>query len=674
MLEKGGSTLRRIEDMVDNLTVVKDDRDTAASSEIFGEMGKRRKIRWLRYAPKVAKLRKELGHTRSNICQLLISQNIFLSADISYSVEYSQTEIASQISSLSTSIEASHNKMLSQLEDRLQSMEKRMLAIGTRHRETRAGPGPGTTTSLDGMQQVLSQSHASITPGRSSQCKTTCMCSCHRATNYAWKMTLLRSVVGVVAVAYTNWTANPCSDASCQDTRRGQAAQDLCFTYQLPDWLARTSLSVFFSSNLNGSPHMNLRMYHRREWGGHSPVDIVARGNLEEVKTSLRKGVISVYDLYGPSTYTILWIAWVSNKTVNYEVVQLLLQAGADPFQKSEFSQGMSVVSAAFERLVAEPKTSQALAKILPIQKYLEDSDFNLLHFAVLGIIHVDLEKMLRDPEHLSNINAKTGDGFTALHLAALSGNFPAAKLLIRSGADLKVRTTNKGFTPLYYAARFNHFQVAQALLNAGANVAAEDSDGVQAIHGTALFNQGDNSKIFDLLLKHGADIHARPKGSGTPLQFVITRGSPEAARFLLQNGADSNSRRRTGTPAIIQVIYSPSQRYVMAEILLEFGADVNVTDKGDESVLHALAEYGSAQMIRTFIGRGFSKVATALKDKNGKTPLNVLNARNPSKEIREAFERLLDNIDGPKRGAGDDEDDDEDEFFDAVDTPQDQK
>jgi ankyrin len=179
--------------------------------------------------------------------------------------------------------------------------------------------------------------------------------------------------------------------------------------------------------------------------------------------------------------------------------------------------------------------------------------------------------------------------------------------------------------TPLYYASRFGHFRVAQALLHAGANVHAQDYDGVQPIHGASVFERGDNTAVIGLLLKHGADIRARPRDAGTPLQFAITRGSTNIIRFLLQNDADPNSRRRntTGIPAIHQSIYT-TRHHAIVEILLEHGADINVLDDG-ESVLHALAVHGNVEMMRALIkmGRRFEKgvVTTSLKGKKGKTP-----------------------------------------------------
>jgi ankyrin repeat protein len=408
---------------------------------------------------------------------------------------------------------------------------------------------------------------------------------------------------------------------------------------------------------------MNVRVYHRRAWEARGPADLALRGDTEGVKAFLRNGQLSVYDLYGDKSYPVLWLAYAfGNNSNNYEVAKILLQAGADPFQKSEFTQGCTIVSAAFERVLANPESSQGLANIFPLQDYIEESDFTPLHLAVLGVTHVDISKMLQDPLHLARIDAKAGDGFTALHLAALRGDEHATRLLVRAGAGLEVRTISKGIAPLYYASRFNHFQVAQALIKAGANVQAGDHDGVQPIHGASIFNNGDSSKVFGLLLKHGANIHVRAQEGGTPLQYALSRGTIDAVRFLLQNGADPDSRHITGTPALFQAV--DASRHTIVDLLLENGADIGVVHRG-ASVLHELAVYGDAEMMRTFTGRIFRGISTSLKDNDGKTPLNLLNERNPCADIREAFDCLLDSVEEVSNGVSGDISDDE--FFDAA-------
>ena len=78
LLDEGTLILRRIEEVVDGLAAIRNgaDKDPPSKENVM-EMGKRRKLRWLQQSKKVSRLRKELWHTRSIICQLLISENMY---------------------------------------------------------------------------------------------------------------------------------------------------------------------------------------------------------------------------------------------------------------------------------------------------------------------------------------------------------------------------------------------------------------------------------------------------------------------------------------------------------------------------------------------------------------------------------------------------------------------
>ncbi|KAK3386490.1 ankyrin repeat-containing domain protein [Podospora didyma] len=658
LLESGAVILRNIEDIVDILAADKDaNQKSAGKSKLDSEvttsndnkekslgktnvieMGKRRKLRWLRHSAKAIRLRKELAHTRANICALLISQNISVSADLSFSMESSQKEIMSHITRLSTSIEASSSSVesaqeavmsqisalstsigtlssslessqkevmshistlsrsietsrdmiLVRVEDRIQAMEERMLLVGIQDQHAAIEQDSRPATTLGGLRHLI--------------------------TSYSWTMTLQRSMVGVMAVAYTSWNSSPCTDPQCRDMQwqRGRTRRDFCLAYQLPDWLARTSVSAFFSTNLNGSPQMNIRVYNRRGWELNGPQDLITRGD------SLRK--------VAPS------------------------------------------YPRAFERMLVDEKRNKGFASIFPVHKYIEESDFTPLHQAVLGVTHVDLEKMLQDPIHASRVDAKSSDGFTALHLAALRGDSQAAKLLIRAGAHLDAKTADKQTPPLFYAARYNHVKAAQALLDAGADVHIRDHEGGQPIHVATLFDKDESKDMLALLLKHGASVHSRDIGGNTPIQYIQHRGSIGAARYLLQNGADPNGASPNTSPPIHIAI--EASRRGMVELLLEHGADISILDDEWETVLHKLALYGDAQMMHIFTGLPFRGITSSQKDKFEKTPLNYLNERNPSPEIRRAFNSLLESVERQNNNdlsVGIDDLTSDNEFFDAV-------
>src|SRR5688500_2961042 len=80
--------------------------------------------------------------------------------------------------------------------------------------------------------------------------------------------------------------------------------------------------------------------------------------------------------------------------------------------------------------------------------------------------------------------SAAQGDGLTALHVAAETGQLEIARLLLDAKAPVEARSRIGGYTPLHLAALRGHAAVVSALLAAGADPAAvTTTGGVTALH-----------------------------------------------------------------------------------------------------------------------------------------------------------------------------------------------
>ena len=105
--------------------------------------------------------------------------------------------------------------------------------------------------------------------------------------------------------------------------------------------------------------------------------------------------------------------------------------------------------------------------------------------------------------EHGADVNARTNDGSTSLHLAAMAVPYDRVgviRVLLKHGADVNARE-NGGSTPLHLAAQFGGLGAVEAirvLLEHGANVAAEDSNGYTALQGA------HDNEITKLLSEYG--------------------------------------------------------------------------------------------------------------------------------------------------------------------------
>jgi ankyrin repeat protein len=144
------------------------------------------------------------------------------------------------------------------------------------------------------------------------------------------------------------------------------------------------------------------------------------------------------------------------------------------------------------------------------------------------------LRTLIRSGE---DVNAAQGDGMTALHWAAMREDLPMAQLLINAGANASSRTRLGNYTPLHLAATEGAAELVRALITAGSDVKAVTTTGVSAIHMAA---EAGAAEAVKALLSAGADVNTPDTYSArTPLMFAASRDRVDAARVLIEAGAD---------------------------------------------------------------------------------------------------------------------------------------
>jgi ankyrin repeat protein len=69
-----------------------------------------------------------------------------------------------------------------------------------------------------------------------------------------------------------------------------------------------------------------------------------------------------------------------------------------------------------------------------------------------------------------ADVNAKDGEGNTALHLSAYRGHLVIAQILIRNGATMRM-PNNLGYTPLHCAVERNCLAIVKLLIEHGIEI-----------------------------------------------------------------------------------------------------------------------------------------------------------------------------------------------------------
>jgi len=147
------------------------------------------------------------------------------------------------------------------------------------------------------------------------------------------------------------------------------------------------------------------------------------------------------------------------------EIVEVLLEHGADPNIRDKYGETPLHVAAAF----GNSKVVEVLLEHGADPNARDDYGATPLHYAAA----FDYPKIVKSlPKDLSDYDATPLQG-------AVEFNYPeVAKLLLEHGANPNIQENKYGYTPLHYAASRCHVDVARVLLDHGADPTIRDNEG----------------------------------------------------------------------------------------------------------------------------------------------------------------------------------------------------
>ena len=166
------------------------------------------------------------------------------------------------------------------------------------------------------------------------------------------------------------------------------------------------------------------------------------------------------------------------------DMVQVLLDAGADPYKQDVFGR------------------TPLYCSVLVFRD------------AVVGTLI----------SNMTNLNQSARSGRTPLHAAVINSNLYQVKLLLDGGAEPNL-ADREGSTPLHRAVtmdRNDSFSVVKLLIESGADVNMANSYGHTPLHGAAL---NCRNEVVKFLLEKGADPYSRNGDGHTPLSLALEHG-----------------------------------------------------------------------------------------------------------------------------------------------------
>ncbi|KAK6359203.1 hypothetical protein TWF696_000367 [Orbilia brochopaga] len=267
----------------------------------------------------------------------------------------------------------------------------------------------------------------------------------------------------------------------------------------------------------------------------------------------------------------------------SYEIVELLLQSGADVHIGNAFSCACQCKCQGHgdRKSCGRYEIVELLLANYDIESKDKSSILASALFEAARTGHSDIVELLLAKSADANAEAH-GAAYQShpITVAPLGGYYRIVEALLANGAavdmgprDVNMRG-NRMASALQWASAGGHYEIVRLLLANGADVNAKGGHLGSALQ---LAAGPGHHEIVELLLAHGADIEARDDRSPSALQSASGFGQYETVRVLLENGANVNARiSGRGSWSNMTALQLALERiqYRVADLLVAHGAN----------------------------------------------------------------------------------------------------
>jgi uncharacterized protein len=214
-----------------------------------------------------------------------------------------------------------------------------------------------------------------------------------------------------------------------------------------------------------------------------------------------------------------------------------------------------------------------------------------------------------------------SGDGMSALHLAAAAGFLDVCKVLHTASASaLELRGKEEGLraTPLIAACVKEQFASMKLLCTLGADVNRCSVSGRTPLMVAAGSKKLNTSILQFLLRQDGIQVNYRSDSGDTALMIAADVGNAAAVRLLLDHGADTCILNKQGFSVVFPAV-AVGHLHV-PQLLIQHGADITATANGVYTLLMQAAKSNQPRIAEFLINKGLSVHAV---DELGNTALH---------------------------------------------------